>query len=193
MIMAMLVMMAQFKAGDLVYLKNDPTQGWITSQLASVRYRPSYGQSLGSASSVAAANAGAGTDTAVTVFWPKYTKGKVQTTVKPNGDTIVRILQEDWKESYWFHADDLAAWTEEIDRKKADDREYQIRLGRMKILSDKIMPYAVTKSEIAALNSAINKGLDPTAMTAKEASQLTAGERRAISSVRRRFKQGLKP
>lgn len=193
MMIVLLAMIAQFKEGDLVYLKSDPTKGWITSALASARYQPSYGGSLSGAASAFDANVNAGSSTAIVVHWPKYTRLKVLTTIKTNGDTLVRALQDDWKESYWFHADELGAWTDEIEKKKADDKEYGRRVELTNAMIDKLKPYVTTKTENLAVNSALAKGLNPLTMTAKEASVLTASERRALSAVRQRYRKGIKP
>lgn len=185
------VMLAQFKEGDMVYLKNDPTTGWITSKMASVRYMPSYGGSV-SGSSVASLNSEAGTSTAPVVNWQKYTKVKVLSLIKTDGDSLVRVFHEAWKESYWFHADDLGLWTDEIEKKQADDAAYQRKMRDLERVTEQLKAYINNKSESAAINAAIAKGLDPLKMTAKEAAQLTPSERRAISAVRQRFRKGFK-
>lgn len=181
-----LVVLSQFKADDVVYIKGGTATGYLTEKLARVRYEPPYGQSV-SASEVANQASGG---TELIVHWPKFTQVKVLTTTSVDGDKLVRVHHVAWKMSYWYHAEDVGLWTKDTELQAKSDVASESQTAKMQETIQKLSPYIKNQNERQAISAAFAAGLNPLNMTAKEASVLSTGQRRAISTVRQRFTKG---
>lgn len=188
MMIVALAMIAQFKEGDMVYIKNDSARGWLTQKMAFVRYEP-VEQSSVAASDVFNANLNAGGQSLI-ARWPKNSKAKVINVYRAEGETIIKLEHAGHRDVYWFHDDDVAALTPEIEKKIQDDATNAKNAEIANAKREKLMRYARNRTDAEAVNAALALGLDPITMSAKEAAALSAAHRRALSSLKQRWKVG---
>ncbi len=181
-----MVLICQFKADDIVYIKGGTATGYLTEKLARVRYEPTYGQAV-SASEVANQASGG---IELIVRWPKYTQVKVLTSTMVDGERLVRVHHAAWKQSYWYHSEDLSPWTKDTEVQAKSDMASDSNLAKMDETLKKLSPYIKSQNERAAISAAFASGLNPLSMTAKDAAVLTTGQRRSISTVRQRYTKG---
>jgi hypothetical protein len=180
-----MVLICQFKTDDAVYVKSAASVGYLTEKLARVRYVEPFGYSVPS-SQIDTSSGGVD----LTVRWPKYTQVKVIAVRFADGDRLVRVHHAAWKQSYWYHAEDLSPWTKGTEVQAESDMASDSNLAKMDETLKKLSPYIKSQNERAAISAAFASGLNPLSMTAKEAAVLTTGQRRSISTVRQRFTKG---
>jgi len=180
-----IVLICQFKLDDAVYVKSAASVGYLTEKLARVRYVEPFGYSVPT-SQIDTSSGGVD----LTVRWPKYTQAKVIAVRFADGDRLVRVHHAEWKQSYWYHSEDIALWTKDTEAQAKSDMASDSTLAKMDETLKKLGPYFKTQTERQAISSAFALGLNPLSMTAKEAAALTSGQRRAISTVRQRYTKG---
>ena len=180
-----IVLVCQFKMDDAVCVKSAASVGYLTEKLARVRYVEPFGYSVPS-SQIDTSSGGVD----LTVRWPKYTQAKVIAVRFADGDKLIRVHHAEWKQSYWYHAEDLSPWTKETEAQAKNDIASDSNLAKMDETLRKLSPYIKTQNERQAISAAFAAGLNPLSMTAKDATTLSSGQRRSISAVRQRFTKG---
>ena len=180
-----MVLICQFKTEDVVYVKSAASVGYLTEKLARVRYVEPFGYSVPT-SQIDTSSGGVD----LTVRWPKYTQAKVIAVRFADGDKLVRVHHAAWKQSYWYHSEDLLPWTKDTETQVKSDMASDSNLAKMDETLKRLSPYIKTQTERAAISAAFAAGLNPLSMTAKDAAVLTTGQRRSISTVRQRYTKG---
>ena len=179
-------LLCQFKEGDIVYVKNDRVTGYINERLAAIRYQEKGG--VLSASEISHENLAGGTKP--TVVFPKYSKLKVLAVQKNKGDNLIRAQHVDWKDVYWFHAEDLEPDSPEMEKKIQQDKDIQKQAAFSIMWQNKLKPYILNKSESEAVKVALGKGFNPIDLKPEQAKELTSSHRRALNTLKIRYRQG---
>ena len=185
MIAIAVLMIGQFAAGDTIYVRDESTIGRMSFGMARVQYvEPPQVRSLQEQRDRLFTRAQEDT-----IRRRKFDKLKVLEVRSGDAGKFVRAADSDNPEViYWYNASSLSKVENAADFEKMKNED----AAKSTLLESaaRLRKYVQKKSEDDAINAAIGKGLNPITMSAKEASQLTNGQRKALSEVRRRYQRG---